>query len=482
MRNRISNTYQNLSLETKAAIWYVFCNLIQKFVVFFCTPIYTRFLSPAQYGELTLYQSWFSIFGVLCTLNLFYSGFTAGITRFEYDSKKYTACSVWLTVFTTIAVASLSIVINYRCDFIGIDRKYFILMFVEIVGFSAFNFFVAYRRFYYSYKSVVIISLAMTVAMSCFSVFAVIFLPVEIRLDGRVFAEVATWSVVGIICLIFISRESFTIYDVKYWKYNLRNNIPLIPHYLSSTILNQSDRIMIARMWGLVESGQYGLAYSMSMFLTAITAAIQNAFNPFLFRHIRKKETGNIKYIINGLVVMMTSLCFIVVLVAPEIIRIIAPIEYWGVEFVMAPIVSSVFFIYLYGVFSAIEHYYGKTFNIMIISVICAAFNIILNFLFIPIFGYIAAGYTTMVSYILLAFFHLFLSKRLLREHLIEGYFDDKFIVFIAIINIIICISISLIYENPEIRYVLLITIISIFITKHDKILSLLTTFKISGE
>ena len=49
-----------------------------------------------------------------------------------------------------------------------------------------------------------------------------------------------------------VKGKAFYIRD--YWRFALAFNIPLIPHYLSSQILNQADRIMIGNMIGKGEA------------------------------------------------------------------------------------------------------------------------------------------------------------------------------------------------------------------------------------
>ena len=47
-----------------------------------------------------------------------------------------------------------------------------------------------------------------------------------------------------------------------------------------------------------------------------------------------------------------------------------------------------------------------------------AFFNIILNYIFIRIFGYYAAGYTTLVCYMIYAAFHMYFMRQICREQL----------------------------------------------------------------
>ena len=52
---------------------------------------------------------------------------------------------------------------------------------------------------------------------------------------------------------------------------------------------------------------------------------------------------------------------------------------------------------------------------------VCAAIiNVVLNAVFIPLFGYVAAAYTTVVCYVLYFFFHLFIARRILGRFLFD--------------------------------------------------------------
>jgi O-antigen/teichoic acid export membrane protein len=60
-----------------------------------------------------------------------------------------------------------------------------------------------------------------------------------------------------------------------------------------------------------------------------------------------------------------------------------------------------------------IEYYYGKTKFIAVGSMLAAALNVILNNIFIPTYGYVAAAYTTMVTYFLYFTFHFILAVKI---------------------------------------------------------------------
>lgn len=70
------------------------------------------------------------------------------------------------------------------------------------------------------------------------------------------------------------------------------------------------------------------------------------------------------------------------------------------------PVAMSVYFMFCYDLFAKFAFYYEKTKLIMCASVIGAVLNIVLNYIFINAFGYVAAGYTTLVCYVIYSVAH----------------------------------------------------------------------------
>ena len=101
---------------------------------------------------------------------------------------------------------------------------------------------------------------------------------------------------------------------------------------------------------------------------------------------------------------------------APEIIIIFAGKKYAPATYIVPPVSASVFFIFLYSMFSTIEYFYQKTVRITFATVIAAALNIALNSVFIGKYGYYAAGYTTLVSYIVLSLTHYLFYRLILKD------------------------------------------------------------------
>ena len=105
---------------------------------------------------------------------------------------------------------------------------------------------------------------------------------------ARIVSVVAVEVVIAgsIMVLQFVRGKTF--YSKDNWKYALGFNIPLIPHYLSGTILNQGDRIMIQNMVGESEVGIYSVAYSIGMLVQLFTNAINNSLTPWMYENLNR--------------------------------------------------------------------------------------------------------------------------------------------------------------------------------------------------
>ena len=78
---KIRGIYNKLNIGIKAAIWFMFCNIIQKGITMLTVPIFTRLLSTEEYGIYSVYQSWYSILTIITTLYLFGGFYNKGMVK-----------------------------------------------------------------------------------------------------------------------------------------------------------------------------------------------------------------------------------------------------------------------------------------------------------------------------------------------------------------------------------------------------------------
>ena len=104
-----------------------------------------------------------------------------------------------------------------------------------------------------------------------------------------------------------------------------------------------------------------------------------------------------------------------------------------------------------------------------------AVLNIILNWFFIPRYGYIAAAYTTLVTYLIYFVFHYLIVKKIVKQPLFR---DRDFIIIIVLALCAGFIAIALIHQI-FVRWGLIIALIICYLSWAQKEYGILTKVKI---
>ena len=281
------------------------------------------------------------------------------------------------------------------------------------------------------------------------------------KLEARVFSDVGVKALIGSVIYAVLMKHGKIFFNKKYWKYALLFNLPLIPHFLSTMLLSQSDRIMIKSMVGSSAAAVYSIAYTIGTMVLLVTNAVNNSFVPFTYQSLKQKKYDGIKKNATLLCIFVAVMVILSMAFAPEIILIFGGRKYYEAIWVVPPVAVSMFLIFLYSLFSNIEYYFKKTGFIAAASVVCAGANLLLNWIFIPIFGYYAAGYTTLVCYGLFSVMHYIFYCKALKQEAINPseVYNIKHLLLILGVVIIIMFLMTLTYEHLIIRYAFVVVI-----------------------
>ncbi|MCI8352319.1 MAG: oligosaccharide flippase family protein [Clostridia bacterium] len=467
--------YIALSNPVKASIWFAICNILQKGISVITVPIFTRILTTEQYGIYSVYQSWYQIIAVFATLNLYYGVFNNGMLKYSKDKDGFTSAIQGLTtcitaVFLVVYIAGKS----FWNNLLGLYDILIFAMFLELFFTPAYSFWAARQRYEFKYKKLVLITILIAVGSPILGIVAV--LNTTYKAEARILSFVFVQVIVGMYFYIRNLKNGKKFLDLKYWKYALLFNLPLIPHYLSQSILNQVDRIMINSMEGPDKAAIYSVAYNISTLMVLVTSAINNSFIPYTYKKIKQKEYSDIKKNANILIMLVGICTFFVVAFGPEVIKIFAPSSYYEAIWVIPPVAVSVYFMFLYPLFGNVEFYFEENIFVMLASITGAIANLILNKIFIDMFGYLAAGYTTMVCYILFSAGHYIFMKKVIKKHIPDAkIYDIKFISIFSIIMIIGMILMIMSYNYVVIRYLIIFTMLLIVFIKREAFLKVLS-------
>ena len=262
-------------------------------------------------------------------------------------------------------------------------------------------------------------------------------------------------------------------FDVQEWKRTIILAIPLLPHYLSLVILNQADKLMIRSYCGPTETALYSVAHTSGLIMTIVNTSINSTYVPWSYLKIKEGKGSDIKRITSVLVGLVMVLNVAVIWIAPEIISVLAAPEYRDSIWCFAPIAMSVLFYFIYTLFVDIEIYYGANKMIAIASCFAAALNLLLNYIFIPLYGYVAAAYTTLFSYFTTMLLHyIFMLFTLKRNNQTQAFFNIPIIIVFSIIFLSVSFGALFFYNTTLVRIAVFVLMILGVIFSRNRIIN----------
>lgn len=437
----------------KVGVYYFITHILVSGLSFLSMPIFARLMDKEAYGYFSNFAAWETILVPIVTLNL-----RATITKskYKYDDKdtflsSILAVSTFVTVFIWLLV---ELNVNFFEPFFEMDIKYIRILLLNMIFSPAFQFQQVQYRMYNKYKLFVFYSVFSSMLRVAVSVLLVNVL--EDKLKGRIYGYIVPALLFYIIIYINIWRKGKKI-DWGYIKWGVQMAIPLIPSALSSTLLTSSDQIVITRYCGSGDTANYAVAYSVSSIAAVIWTSMNQAWAPWYYDHINAEKYDTVKEVSIKFQYLYAAVIVGVMLVAPEIVQIMGGKDYREAIWVMPPVILAMVFQFYYAFYYNIEYFFEKTLLISAGTLLAAIVNIVLNLIFVPKWGYIAAGYTTLIGYIVMLLYHFFIVKYVLKK----SYIYDNKRFFITVMGLIcLQIAVAFLYNYTLIRAGLIVVYI----------------------
>ncbi|WP_314065828.1 oligosaccharide flippase family protein [uncultured Vagococcus sp.] len=442
----------NGSALIKSGIWYTAANFLLKGVNFFTIPIFTKMMSVDQYGTVDNFTSWVSIFTVIVGLNL-----SAAVNNatFEYkdDIKRFLSSVVFLgTLFFFMLLGISNLAYSYLGLFSNLNN--WMLNFVIIQSYSQFiiSFLSAYYIINSYYKRNIFLLFLSTMLNIGISLLFMVTVYENKPADGRIIGSTLGLLALALVILIKLLVEGKQLYNKEYWKFSLKIALPVIPHSLGNMLLSRFDRIIIKEFYGAYYVGLYGYIYNISSIINVLWSSANNAWVPWFFNKMSEKKYTEIFKVSKLFTYFFTLMTIGVMTVTTDLARIMAPASYLEAIPLLIPISMSYYFMFLYGFPVNAEFYLKKTSIIGLGTVLSAGINIALNYLLIPRYGYMAAGATNLVTYILLYVFHQIIVLKIFKEKIFPL---KTFIQYSSILGVFgICLFLTL--DNWLLKYAIM--------------------------
>lgn len=390
----------------KHAPWYMFSSLLSKALGFFLLPIYTRYLSPEDYGILATLQS----FGMLAAIALSLYMDTAFI-RFYYQERMISRAAVkklystyfWFIVtWGSISAAMLMWLAPLMMEgLLGITLLPIVLVIITQLMSQLSAMVLGIWRAELKARKVAILTLVNTGIVAAATLTLLIYY--EQGWMSQIYAAVVAMALQTLYLLILAVKAGWVSFQIDkrlLWQ-GMIFAVPLIPNVAAGWIAGYSDRLILGYYGKLDQVGLYSIAYQFAYILYIFNDAVTQVQGPVSMSGLtsdRERAKRQIVEFVRVYVWFMAFLYLGMTLFSRELIEWALDPRYLESYKVIAILASLYVVSGLYRVFSTVVSFHKKTWVISAAAIIQALINIILNFVFIPIFGMYAAALSSLLS------------------------------------------------------------------------------------
>ncbi len=393
--------HMKLNRGAVASLWSIASTVLCRGLGFLFTPIFTRVLSPEEYGIYPLYVSLMGVFTVIITLEASGGAIYRALARLDTKERDgFLSSLLGAELILTLIFTLIYLLFRERINALtSLGTSLTLVLFLQIFLNMAEGIYFASKRYAGDYRTVAIINIARGATVPLLSL-------LMIRLgfsgEGRIFAPLITSFLISLPTVIGIIKRGRTLFSRSVWRYISRMLLPMLPHYLATSLIAGCDKIIIARLLSDADVGKYSAVYSIGFTLSLVTGGLMLVLTPWLMRKLKEGRGGQISEVCTAAVKLIVFATLIFLSVLPEVLRIVATREYYesgGVAYLAS---LSVVFSFLSSFFGSILLYYEKPLLITKNSLICAALTILLTIAAIRSSGYIGASLVSLFSYLLL--------------------------------------------------------------------------------
>lgn len=376
-------------------------NFTSKILVFFLVPLYTSYLSTAEYGIYDLLNNSINLLIPILTINI-----QESVLRFALEKEKKTRSQIISVGVILLIMSSLFIIcisaINYKLNLIGIVKDYPVYFVLLYFGTAAYQLFSNFARGVDKVKEVAIASVISSVICIGLNIYLLIY--ADAGLEGYLIASIASTIIPSIYLILCIrDKASFTLYiNHLLVKELIAYSAPLILNAIGWWVNNAADRYVVTTMCGVAANGIYAVGYKIPSILNVFQTIFNQAWVLSSVKEFDPEDKhGFFGKTYNVYNAMMVNLCAIIIILSRPIARILYANDFFTAwqytPFLTISIVFGAASGLLGGVFSAVKD--SKIFGLS--TIVGATVNLGLNFILVSKIGVIGAAIATTCSYAL---------------------------------------------------------------------------------
>lgn len=384
-------------------------SILQSLAGFVLIPIYTKYFSPEEYGQLEVSNSMIMILVMVLTISL--PGAILKVRERDCNNEEEKNSLVLNSILISFPFSVIVLGLMYfNSDLIatwflgGSQYAELVQIQVGIVGLTIpLQMTLADARAREKSKVYTTISLLRFGIMMVGALILIAWL--KYGVSGALWANFLSISIVMVLSMVALWRGFSLRIRRNLLKSLFYFGIANVPATLAFWFLNLSDRYIIEHFRGLSEVGIYSLGYRFGWVVQfMLVIPFQLAWPTVAFSVAERNDARQIyKKVLSYFSLVAVFLALGLTVFSPTIIQLIASPDYWPGVYVV-PIVSFAYiFAGWHNIFCIGLHLKNKTKYLPLFVVIPAIINVGANILLVPIFGMIAAAWVTLGSFILVA-------------------------------------------------------------------------------
>ena len=292
---------KNNSLLAGSAV-YMISNILNAVIPFALLPILTRYLSPEEYGEVAMFQTFLGALAAFIGLSMqgaagrkFYDGNLGKHDLAEFIG----ACLQILLVTSLVSLLMLSLFQSKFTEWLGLDARWVLLA----VLVTSSNVVAQLRLGQWQVRKQAVKYGVLQISRSLLNVALSLALVVLLSqgVGGRISAQIWTAGIFAILALWLLKQGNllrFFVWRPDYIREALNFGVPLIPHVGGMFLLASVDRFVINSELGLEQTGVYMVAIQFAGAAALIFDAINKAYVPWLFERLKRDQEDEKRQIV----------------------------------------------------------------------------------------------------------------------------------------------------------------------------------------
>jgi len=387
--------YRKLAKNT---LFFALGTLGSRSIAFFMLPLYTRLLTPRDYGTLDVFQTTVSLLVPILSLEIVEAVFRFSMDEAWEEARRVLSTALPFSFLSLLfSLALTPVLVRFEIFRAYLPYFYAIFFLTVLLG--------EVKQYVRALGKVKVFALSDILYVLFFAGFNVVFM-VLFRTGLRgyflsyILAQVCSFLFVAFSGRIF-PKISFRFFDWKLAREMLRYSIPLIPNALMWWIMNVSDRYLILYFLGLEANGIYAVACRFPALLGTVTGVFFPAWQLSAVEEFHSEDRAEyyarVFSLYSSALFLLTGF---ILLFLPEITGLFVASNFkeaWKfVPFLLIGTVFHSFASFLGTVYVASK----KTLGAFSTTALGGIANFLLNLVFIPLWGIQGAAFTTMLGFL----------------------------------------------------------------------------------